>query len=105
MLHLLYLVAFTIIAFLAIGNLLRSLFTVSMESQRRYSPTDWNRQTAVSRYPSNFVPHPELLDDLGNPINDPLLVMRSMTVEDAREQLDALFHSSPGKRIDTQEEI
>lgn len=104
MLHLIYLVAFTIIAFLAIGNLLRSLFTVSMESQRRYSPNDWNRQTAISG-PYNSVPHPELLDDLGNPINEPLLVMRSMTVEDAREQLDALFHSSPGKRSDTQEEI
>lgn len=104
MLHLIYLVAFTIIAFLAIGNLLRSLFTVSMESQRRHSPSDWNRQTAVSRS-YNSVPHPELLDDLGNPINEPLLVMRSMTVEDAREQLDALFHSSPGKRNDTQEEI
>jgi hypothetical protein len=29
-------------------------------------------------------------------INEPLLVMRSMTVEDAREQLDALYRSSPG---------
>lgn len=104
MLHLLYLVAFTIIAFLAIGNLLRSLFTVSMDSQRRYPPTDWSRQTTISRSPYHSVPHPELLDDLGNPINEPLLVMRSMTVEDAREQLDALFNSSPGKRTDTQEE-
>jgi hypothetical protein len=50
------------------------------------------------------VPHPELLDDKGNPINEPLLVMRSMTVEDAREQLDAIFNSSPGNRTDTQEE-
>lgn len=104
MLHLVYLVAFTIIAFLAIGNLLRSLFTVSMDSQRRYPPTDWSRQTSVSR-PYNTVPHPELLDDMGNPINEPLLVMRSMTVEDAREQLDALFNSSPGKRSDTPEEL
>lgn len=104
MLHLLYLVAFTIIAFLAIGNLLRSLFTVSMDSQRRYPPADWSRQTSVSR-PYSTVPHPELLDDMGNPINEPLLVMRSMTVEDAREQLDALFNSSPGKRSDTSEEL
>ena len=104
MLHLLYLVAFTIIAFLAIGNLLRSLFTVSMDSQRRYTPTDWSRQTSAA-HPYNTVPHPELLDDMGNPINEPLLVMRSMTVEDAREQLDALFNSSPGKRSDTSEEL
>jgi hypothetical protein len=103
MLHLLYLVAFTAIAFLAIANLLRSLFTLTVDSQRRYSPTDWNRSpaTAANRY---NVPHPELLDDTGNPINEPLLVMRSMSVEDAREQLDAIFNSSPGKRTDSQGE-
>ena len=96
MLHLLYLVAFTIIAFLAIGNLLRSLFTVSMDSQRR--------PTSVS-HPYNTVSHPELLDDMGNPINEHLLVMRSMTVEDAREQLAALFNYTSGKRSDTPEDI
>jgi hypothetical protein len=31
--------------------------------------------------------------------------MRSMTVEDAREKLDALYKSSPGKTTDAQEEI
>lgn len=103
MLHLLYLLAFTTIAFLAIGNLLRSLFIISVDSQHRYSPngkpqTNWG----TSRY--SAVPHPELLDDTGNPINEPLLVMRSMTVEDARQQLDALYNSSPGQRMDTQEE-
>jgi hypothetical protein len=41
------------------------------------------------------VPHPELLDSDGRIINEPLLVMKSMTVEDAREQLDALYKSSP----------
>jgi hypothetical protein len=110
MLHLLYLVAFTVIAFLAIGNLLRSLLTLSIDSQRLYSPAgrsqaDCGRSAVTaSRSRSNYVPHPELLDDKGNPINEPLLVMRSMTVEDAREQLDALYNSSPGKRTDTQEE-
>ena len=103
MLHLLYLVAFTAIAFLAIANLLRSLLTLSVDSQRLYSPAG---RSSVNRYDSqyNYVPHPELLDDMGNPINEPLLVMRSMTVEDAREQLDAIFKSSPGNRADTQEE-
>lgn len=98
MLHLLYLVAFTALAFLAIGNLLRSLFTISIDSQQRYSSTDgtsgaWGRPPmGSSRY--NSVPHPELLDEQGNPVDEPLLVMRSMTVEDAREQLDALYNSS-----------
>jgi hypothetical protein len=104
MLHLLYLVAFTVIAFLAIGNLLRSLLTISRDSQRYVSPAG-SSPLMASRSRYNSVPHPELLDDSGNPINEPLLVMRSMTVEDARQQLDAIFDSSPGKKTDTQEEI
>ena len=39
--------------------------------------------------------HPEMLDENGRPIREPLLVMKSMTVDDARDQLDALFQSSP----------
>lgn len=103
MLHLLYLVAFTVIAFLAIANLLRSLFTLSIDSQRFYSPAG-RASVNNGRSGYNYVPHPELLDDAGNPINEPLLVMRSMTVEDAREKLDAIFNSSPSTRTDTQEE-
>jgi hypothetical protein len=30
--------------------------------------------------------------------------MRSVNVEDARQQLDALYESSPGQKIDRQEE-
>lgn len=110
MLHLLYLVAFTVIAFLAIGNLLRSLLTISMDSQRHYSPggrsqAEWGRSPIPNARPGyRSALHPELLDETGHPINEPLLVMRSMTVEDAREQLDALYNSSPGKRTDRQEE-
>jgi hypothetical protein len=89
MLHLIYILAFTVIAFLAISNLIRSLITVSMGSQKGYAA---NRSPEPSR---NL--HPELLDDQGKPVNEPLLVMRSVTVEDAREQLDALYKSSPGQ--------
>lgn len=103
MLHLIYLVVFTVLALLAISNLLRSLVTLGVDSQRQ--PTSSNRysrsQTSVSN-PSSL--HPELLDTYGNPINEPLLVMRSMSVEDAREQLDALYHNSPSKNTDTPEE-
>jgi hypothetical protein len=45
-----------------------------------------------------------MLDDTGKVINEPLLVMRSMTVEDAREQLDALFEASPGYEGETRDE-
>lgn len=88
-LHLLYTLAFTLLAFLAIGNLIRNLLTLGADSQRHYAPRSYD----ASR---NRVPHPELLDNNGKLINEPLLVMRSMTVEDAREQLDALYRSSPG---------
>jgi hypothetical protein len=93
MLQLLYIIAFAILAVLAIGNLVRSLFTLGVESQRGYRPND-DTQTLVSR--SGASPHPELLDESGRIINEPLLVMRSMTVEDAREQLDAAYRNSPG---------
>jgi hypothetical protein len=95
LLHLLYISAFTVLAFLAVGNLIRNLMTLGVESQRGSANGGWaGRGTTASR--PRKVPHPELLDDTGNVINEPLLVMRSMTVEDAREQLDALYESSPG---------
>ncbi|MBD1922507.1 DUF2973 domain-containing protein [Funiculus sociatus GB2-A5] len=102
MLHLLYLVVFTILAFLAIANMIRSLLTISsMDTPRRYPPSG-PYMTSATGY--RTVPHPELLDDAGNPINEPLLVMRSMSVEDAREQLDALYKSSPGNSSEPQED-
>lgn len=98
MLHLLYILSFTILALLAIGNLIRSLVTLGFESQRQPS-SPWAPRTSSysTRRP---VPHPEFLDDSGKMINEPLLVMRSMTVEDAREQLDALYKSSPGVNVE-----
>lgn len=109
MLQLLYLIAFTALAFLAIGNLIRSLLTLSRDSQRRYAPTgrsqaEWGRSPVSTTY-ARAIPHPELLDERGNPINEPLLVMRSMTVEDAREKLDAIYNSSPSNNTGPQEEI
>ncbi|WAS04327.1 DUF2973 domain-containing protein [Gloeomargaritales cyanobacterium VI4D9] len=75
-LHLLYVVLFTILSVLALGNLLRSLMRLSLESQ-------YPRQRPV--------PHPELLDEAGNPVDEPLLVMRSVNLEEARQQLDKLY--------------
>jgi len=92
-LHLLYIIAFTALAVLAIANLIRNLISLGMESQKPYG----NPNSASSRFANGQMPtHPEFLDGSGNFINEPLLVMRSMTVEDAREQLDALYDSSPG---------
>lgn len=88
MLHILYILAFTVIAVVAVGNLIRSLVVLGTESRRPYG--------GPPQSPRRSVPHPELLDDAGQPIQEPLLVMRSLTVEDARQQLDALYQASPG---------
>ncbi|MDF0554568.1 DUF2973 domain-containing protein [Kamptonema sp. UHCC 0994] len=103
MLHLLYILAFTILAFLAVGNLFRSLLTVGMESQRIQPFRGGNHNASSARFQA--VPHPELLDDYGNVVNEPLLVMRSLSVQDAREQLDALYKSSPGNNDEAREDI
>ncbi len=99
MLHLLYILAFTAIAFLAVGNLIRNLVTLSRDSQRTRSRKQWSANAR-----SQSAPHPELLDDTGRVSNEPLLVMRSMNVEDAREQLDALYDSSPSGNRENRED-
>ncbi|MGB3692841.1 MAG: DUF2973 domain-containing protein [Spirulinaceae cyanobacterium] len=108
MLHILYILAFTVIAFFAISNLISNLINLTAESNRRYtykpnSGTNNNFTNSGSRT-TRTVPHPELLDETGQPINEPLLVMRSVNVDDAREQLDAIYNASPGKKIETDEE-
>jgi hypothetical protein len=103
MLHLLYILAFTILAVIAVANLIRNLIMFSFDRERTYSPGRSSTYGyGTSRRQS--VPHPELLDNAGNIIREPLLVMRSINVEDARHQLDALFEASPGHKSDVQEE-
>ncbi len=97
MLHLLYISAFTVLAFLAVRNLIRSLISVGMESQRTVSPYSTKTASAV-------VPHPELLDERGNIVSEPLLVMRSFSVQEARHQLDYLYDSSPNPSEEAHDE-
>jgi hypothetical protein len=104
MLHLLYIVVFAILAVLAAVNLVRNLISLSVDAQRHYAPRSTPANMAGGTYQSRLVPHPELLDDTGNIINEPLLVMRSIDIEDARQQLDSLYDSSPSKTEDPQEE-
>ncbi len=96
MLHLLYSLAFTVIAVLAISNLLRNLVMLMSESNRRYAKGG-SRPT-----PSSL--HPELLDDQGQPVDEPLLVMRSVDVDEARQHLDALYNASPSVKSETSDE-
>ena len=100
MLHLLYILAFTVLALIAVSNLIRNLLMFSVERDRAYSsgrsPMSNRDSFSYRSSAPHSVPHPEFLDNAGNVIKDPLLVMRSITVEDAREQLDALYEASPG---------
>ncbi|MHC5829797.1 MAG: DUF2973 domain-containing protein, partial [Nostoc sp.] len=62
MLHLLYILAFTILAFIAVGNLIRNLIMFSFDRERTY-PTNtlsMNNQGNYGYYSSKkqFVPHP-----------------------------------------------
>jgi hypothetical protein len=94
MLHLLYILAFTCLAFLAVGNLIRNLIRISADYQ--YSTSPYNRSTANQRASRRKpVPHPEFLDDSGNVIDEPLLVMKSIAVEDARQKLESLYDNPP----------
>lgn len=108
MLHLIYILAFTIIAVLAVTNLVRSLITLSTETQRNY-PRNHQKSQYQQNYPyRNQVDnstnlHPELLDSEGRRIDEPLLMMRSISVEDARQKLDALYNESSNKGNESKE--
>lgn len=108
MLHLVYILAFTILAVIAVANLIRNLIMFSFDRERPYPPrgTQMGNQGNVAYFSSKrqFIPHPELLDSTGNLIKEPLLVMRSINVEDARQQLDALYEASPGQKSENSEE-
>lgn len=103
MLHLLYILAFTFLAFVAVGNLIRNLLHFSQESSRS---RPFNQQTPDFSTPNRTarIPHPELFDENGKAIGEPLLVMRSISVEDARQQLDALYNASPSTSRDLNDE-
>jgi Protein of unknown function (DUF2973) len=100
MLHLIYILAFTVIALLAVSNLIRSLVTLSAESQKFYPP-QYNTSNRGSSSVRNV--HPELLDEQGKMIEEPLLLMRSVSVDDARSRLNALYDASPGKSTEPEE--
>jgi hypothetical protein len=107
MLHLIYIAAFTVLAFLAVGNLIRNLMTLGSESQRFYgSFNGMSSKSSLDSAPDSMrrvvSHHPELLDDSGNIVREPYLVMRSMTVEDARDQLDAIYNASPASSDEDQ---
>lgn len=87
MLQILYIVAFTALSLFAVVNLIRSMVSLAQN--------DVKSQRYATRRATSRTIHPELLDASGNLTNEPLLVMRSFSVDDARSRLDALYESSP----------
>ncbi len=96
MLHLLYLLAFTVLASVAIANLIKNLMVLGTESQRGY-----RAQPPTNQQPKPT--HPELFDDSGDVIREAYLVMRSMSVDDARDRLNDLYDASPSATIDAED--
>jgi hypothetical protein len=86
MLQILYIVAFTLLSLVAVSNLIKSMIALS---QAEVKP---NRYLSRARRPTM---HPELIDEAGNIIDEPLLVMRSLNFDDARSRLDSIYDSSP----------
>jgi hypothetical protein len=87
MLQILYIVAFTALSLLAVVNLVKSMISLAQtESKPPRYPSLRRSYQAV---------HPELVDDDGNITDEPLMVMRSISFDDARSRLDAIYNSSP----------
>jgi hypothetical protein len=84
MLQILYLIAFVAIAFLALRNLVTNVITLGVEERK-----------APPRRARKRIPHPELLDEDGNLTEEPLLVIRSASLEEARSRLEDLYSGSP----------
>lgn len=99
--HFLYIVAFAVLAFLAVSNLVRNLIMLGSDARRQSSQASGSSHPELESRP---VPHPELLDDQGNVIREPLLVMRSISMKDAREQLDALYNGPSNAADDPTED-
>ncbi|MGF1570045.1 MAG: DUF2973 domain-containing protein [Nodosilinea sp.] len=93
--HLVYVIAFAVLATLAITNLIKNLIVLGGTARNpRSGMASGGGSSAESQ--ARPVPHPELLDQDGQVIREPLLVMRSISVKDAREQLDALYNGTNG---------
>ena len=103
MLHLLYVLAFTVLAVLAVSNMIRNVVQLGVQSTRPSQRFSQDKRGAHQES-SRPVPHPELLNEKGDVINEPLLVMRSISIKDAREKLNALYESSSESEDITSEE-
>ena len=94
MLQVIYLSLFALVSVLVIRNLFANLMAMSRNEMQ---------PPALRKRPKNI--HPELLDEDGNVTDEPLLVIRSASLEDARERLDALYRGDTSDDDDLQASI
>ncbi|MDB9526647.1 DUF2973 domain-containing protein [Oscillatoria sp. CS-180] len=105
MLQALYIIAFAVLSVLAISNLIRNIMLLGSDSRRDpRRPYMNNGDRSSSSSSGRSIPHPEMLDEKGRVLDEPLLVMKSISLEDAREQLDALYDNSSETMDSTQDE-
>jgi hypothetical protein len=97
--HIVYIIAFTGLAVLAISNLVRNLMILGNNARNPRAKT-YGASSGDTKRP---VPHPELLDQDGQVIREPLLVMRSISMQDAREQLDSLYDGNSSNSDETED--
>ncbi len=101
MLQAIYLICFALLTTLALVTMVRNLFNVGLASQRNDAAIGLTPPPPRNPAPARPTLHPELLDERGRVIEEPLLVMREMTVEDVRNRLDALYDASPDASQDS----
>lgn len=100
MLHVLYIIAFAAIASFAIANLFRNMMMLGRDVRQGYGNAK-DAMTAPTVVPNpEKSSHPELLDESGEVVREPFLVLKSISVDDAREKLDAIYKASPGGSAD-----
>lgn len=99
--HVVYIIAFAVLAIMAIANLVRNLILLGGNARNPQSPRTYGGSQQSGQ--GDHAPHPELLDQDGQVIREPLLVMKSISVKDAREQLDALYNGN-GNSLDESED-
>ncbi|MBE7383061.1 MAG: DUF2973 domain-containing protein [Leptolyngbya sp. SIO1E4] len=102
MLHALYIIAFAVLAVLAISNLIRNMMVLGVDARREPRQPFAGDKTQGGA--DRSTPHPEMLDESGRVVDEPLLVMRSISLEDARERLDALYDGSSNQSDDSSDE-
>jgi hypothetical protein len=95
MLQILYIAAFTALSLLAVRSLFTSMVSLA-QSEARVIRKPRYPQSEAQNFVAQRTIHPELLDQDGKITDEPLLVMRSLSFEDARDRLDRLYESSPG---------